>query len=375
MQRLAVFVALIAGLVVAGAPPANAHPVHVCGSRGITGHECEVEYDHPHDGVSVGADGGTSAQACGLLDGCAETVCKIIIEDDSAFVDGIAWDGDDTVKPIAADSVVVTDQLHELAMVMAAEAMPGNVSFELADIRGLSMPQYGSIPTGVFAETGQWQECERFRLNLDADDSDGDATGGGLAALPDLDDRIVEAVTYGPVDIAALIDPVELYERARAEIDPPEPPVMTAPPKDGLLFVKMPTWYWLAPDYWQDYTATATSPTGRLTVTVSAEPILATWDPGDGGARKVVCYDAGREFVEGLHPCRATDCMHIYQHSSTMAPDGSDTWVLDVEVLFAFSWEMQFDNGTLYDRGASDGATRSISTPLQVGEIQAIIID
>ena len=88
-----------------------------------------------------------------------------------------------------------------------------------------------------------------------------------------------------------------------------------------------------------------------------------------------VPYDAGREFNEGLHPWRGSECMHTYEHSSTTAADGSDTWVLDVEVLFVASWEMTFDNGTEYQRGAIDGETRQTTLPLQVGEIQASIID
>jgi len=186
--------------------------------------------------------------------------------------------------------------------------------------------------------------------------------------------RVLDEVTFGPVGVPTLIDPIELYERARAELDPPDPPLMTAPPKDGLLFVKMPAWYWLEPGYWDEYSASAESPGGRLVVTVTAEPVMARWDPGDG-SQPILCFDAGREFIIGLSPWRGTECMHIYQHSSTMATDGSDTWVLDVEVLFVASWTMAFDNDTEYDRGAIDSDTRQATLPLQVGEIQAIVID
>jgi len=376
VRRLILAATLTAMIIATASANAAAHPVSTCSAVDRTTADCTVSYDHPHVDLSSVVDGASGA-ACGLAEGCAVTTCEVIIDDDSEFIDGVAWDGDETVRPVAADSIVVTGELNELAMVMAAEAMPASMDFGLDDVNGLSMPEYGSMPTGVFAESGQWQECERFRLNPEAEESDDDGSvlGGVLADLAALDDVIVEAVTYGPVGVSAIIDPIDLYEQARAGVDPAEPPVVTAPPKDGLLFVKMPTWYWLEPDYWQDYTASASSPTGRLTVTVTAEPIMATWDPGDGSARKVVCYDAGKEFVIGINPWTATDCKHIYQHSSTMAPDGSDTWVLDVEVLFAFSWEMQFDNGVLYERGAVDGATRSSSTPLQVGEIQAIVIE
>ena len=309
--------------------------------------------------------GGGGGPVCDPLAGCPVSRCETIIDDDSGFPDGLAWDGDDSVRPLPADSVIVESRLNELANVLAFELIPSWSDVTLDAIDGLDLPEYGSMPTGIFAESGQWQECDNWDHTFNYDE-DGNASNH-TANAPD-------AVTFGPVGIAALIDPLELYERARAEIDPPEPPVATAPPKDGLLFVKMPTWYWFEPGYWTDYSATAQSPTGRLIVTVTASPIFARWNPGDG-TEPVICFDAGVEYVEGLHPWRGTECQHIYQHSSTMATDGSDTWVLDVEVAFALTWSMTFDTTGLQERGAVDGETRTTSIPLQVGEIQSIVID
>jgi len=327
----------------------------------IRGVDCRVSYTL--DGSSFG--GGPGGVACDPEAGCPVSRCTTIIDDDSIFPDGLAWDGDEAVEPLPADSVIVESRLNELANVLAMELIPSWSDVTLETMPGLNMPEYGSMPTGIFAESGQWQECNNWTHTFDYDD-DGNASNR-TANEPD-------TITFGPVGIGALIDPIELYERARAQIDPPDPPVMTAPPKDGLLFVKMPTWYWLEPDYWTDYTATAESPTGRLVVTVTATPIAARWDPGDG-TPPVTCLDAGVEFIIGLHPWRGTECQHIYQHSSTMAEDGSDTWVLDVEVLFALTWSMTFDTTGLQERGAVDGESRSASTPLQVGEIQAIVTE
>ena len=331
-------------------------------TRGVFAHEDDRGWT---GGSSPAGDQGAPPPACDPLDGasCPTTTCEVIVDDDSIFPDGLVWDGDSSVRPIAASEVEATDEINGMVEALMANVYhhPGQV-----DVR-LDLPEYGSMPGGIFAESGRWQRCEEAHLEVVRDQA------GNVSALPL---RVLDDVIFGPVGVAALIDPVELYERARAELDPPDPPLMTAPPKDGLLFVKMPTWYWLEPGYWDQHSASASSPSGRLTVTVTAEPVMARWDPGDG-SQPVLCYDAGREFIEGLHPWRGSECMHIYQHSSTMGADGSDTWVLDVEVLFVASWSMTFNNdaNTEYDRGAIDGETRSSTLPLQVGEIQAIIID
>jgi len=326
----------------------------------VISHETELILHGP--GSTSAGDQGT-APACDPLEGaaCPFTECERIIDDDSIFPDGLVWDGDRSVEPIEASRVEEADAINDLveALMNGVYRRPGEF-----DTR-LELPEYGSMPTGVFAESGEWERCEELHFEVVRDDF------GNVSELPL---AVLDEVSYGPVGTAELIDPVELYERARAQLDPPDPPLMTAPPKDGLLFVKMPTWYWLEPGYWDEYSASASSPSGRLTVTVTAEPVMVRWDPGDG-SEPVLCYDAGVEFIVGLHPWRGSECTHIYQHSSTMAPDGSDTWVLDVEVLFVASWTMSFDNGTDYDRGAIDGETRETSLPLQVGEIQAIIID
>ncbi len=161
-------------------------------------------------------------------------------------------------------------------------------------------------------------------------------------------------------------DPLALRAEALAKITVPEPPVSSNPPHDqpdrfGL--VNIPTWFWLDAGYWTPQSASATDPTGAVTVSVTATPLHADWDPGDGSA-PIRCLDAGLEWNRGMAE-DASDCSHMYTRSSAGRP--GDDYSLEVAVEWEYSWAI---NGT----PQGPFGTTNVATPFDyaVGEIQAV---
>lgn len=161
-------------------------------------------------------------------------------------------------------------------------------------------------------------------------------------------------------------DPIALRTEALAKVTIPEPPVASNPPHDepdrfGL--VHIPTWFWLEAGYWDPLVGSATDPTGAMTVTVTATPLHADWDPGDGSP-SVRCFDAGVEWSRGMAE-EATDCRHTYMTSS--AGQAGDSYVLGVAVEWEYTWAI---NGV--DQGPFATTTLASQVTYGVGEIQAV---
>lgn len=155
-------------------------------------------------------------------------------------------------------------------------------------------------------------------------------------------------------------DPADVARQARASVAIADPSLSTSPSADRRLYVRVPTWLWLDPAWWQPYTATAD--TGGVSATVVATPVRATWTMGDGGA--VTCSGPGVAWRRGL-PDEATDCKYRYLHSSAGQPQGRFT--MSVSVDFDVSWTSS--TGAV---GRLATVTRTASRSVDVGEIQAI---
>ena len=106
--------------------------------------------------------------------------------------------------------------------------------------------------------------------------------------------------------------------QARASIGISPPTIRTSPEAGGRLYVRVPTWLWVDGGWWHAYQATASA--GRVTATVTATPVTATWGLGDGAV--VSCSGPGVAWRPGL-PEDATDCAHTYTTSSAADPDGA----------------------------------------------------
>lgn len=218
-------------------------------------------------------------------------------------------------------------------------------------------------------KTGTVSNC-RSRVQIEDDtafavyDEDGNRlyseTGRWLARECDGQDVQVGGFYVPPERRRVPVDPATLAREARQSVDIPAPPIATSPSADRKLYVQLRTWLWVDPAWWQGYTATADA--GGVASTVSARPVRAVWSTGDGG--RTVCNGPGVAWRPGMAD-DATYCSYVYKHSSSAEPAG--TYTLTVTVDFEVSWA-----STLGAGGALPTVTRSASTAVEVGEIQAI---
>jgi hypothetical protein len=187
-----------------------------------------------------------------------------------------------------------------------------------------------------YSDTGRW-----LALNCPLGDP---GAVGGILIVP-------EGVE---VDVEALA------AEALASVGISAPTINTSPAADRRLYVQVPTWFWLEGGWWQPYQATAS--TGRVQATVVATPVAVTWEPGDGGS--LTCAGPGRAWQPGL-PESAADCTHTYRSSSAGQPSGR--FELTATVRLEIRWASNTGQG-----GTLPAITRSTSTSVEVGEIQAI---
>jgi len=157
-----------------------------------------------------------------------------------------------------------------------------------------------------------------------------------------------------------LLDPSQVALDALASVSIQAPPVRTNPSADGRLYVQVPTWLWVDPDWWRPYEATARA--GRVWSTVRATPVATTWTMGDG--RTVTCRGPGTEWRPGL-PEVASTFAHIYRTSSAGSLGGR--FVVEATVTFEVSWISNLSDG-----GTLPAISRSQTLDVVVGEIQAI---
>lgn len=273
------------------------------------------------------SDGGTNTATC-VVGGpvCEYEDCHIYIDDDSQSPDGVLWDGSPQTRPAIAAFLP-----HGEATVPIAGALAG------------------TFP-GYLAESGQWVQCFIKDGSLPEDEQ---LAAGNFE------------VWWGPLG-DELIDVDALLEQAYTEAEPPEPPVRRAPPTRSV--AKMPTWFWLDEPYWVTYVGDESSPSGRLTVNVFAEPIETVWSTGEGS---ITCVDGpGSPYDIGLDP-DSGECMWVYQHESSTV---GGTYRVDGEVLFTVEWQMVFDNGTTYDRGELPPYYVSAGWDTVVSAIHALVV-
>lgn len=189
--------------------------------------------------------------------------------------------------------------------------------------------------TRLYSETGRWLErvCD-----------------GEIVAVGDL----------FIVPEGGAVDPRALAADALASVPIAIPPIATSPSADDRLYTQVRTWLWLPETWWRGYTATANA--GRVSASVTATPVRAEWEAGDGGG--TTCRGPGVEWRRGM-PDGATNCSYVYRHSS--AGEDGDAYTLAVTVWFEVAWTSNTgDGGTLPE------ISRSASRRVQVGEVQAV---
>src|SRR5262249_29612394 len=135
------------------------------------------------------------------------------------------------------------------------------------------------------------------------------------------------------------------------------PGIQTSPDETSRLVVQIPTWLWIDGGWWRGYEATASA--GRVSATITAAPVSATWDLGEGSS--LHCDGPGIAWRPGLRE-DATDCSFTYTTSSAAQPDG--TFDLSVAVTFDVAWTSNVGEG-----GSLGSITRSSARQVEVGEI------
>ncbi len=173
-------------------------------------------------------------------------------------------------------------------------------------------------------------------------------------------------ILSGPELGVAGPDPFALRAEALAKVVLPELVLGSNPPHDTpdrFGVVRIPTWFWMEPSNFDPITESASDGAGIMTVTVTATPLYADWDPGDG-ATPERCFNAGVAWVSGL-PEDATTCFHTYTYPSVDEP--GNEYTVAVELVWEYTWSI---DGA--PQPAFGGTTTAESFPYAVGEIQAV---
>lgn len=218
----------------------------------------------------------------------------------------------------------------------ATSGPPGNCTWRVLNADDTEFAMYDADGTRITSPTGRWLEriCDGQAVPVD-----------GAFAVPERPPSV---------------DPVVLARQARESVAIPGPPISTSPRSDRKLYTRVPTWLWIDSGWWRGYSATAEA--GGVSTTVVANPVRAIWTMGDGG--QTICTGPGVPWRFGL-PETETNCTYLYKNSSAGQRDA--TFSMSVSVEFEVSWTSSIGPG-----GSLAPITRSTSTEVEVGEIQAI---
>lgn len=154
--------------------------------------------------------------------------------------------------------------------------------------------------------------------------------------------------------VAPVIDPAALAQSVVDSVPLHLPGPHTSPPEGGFQLTGVETWFWLDPDTWEPVSARAELP--GVWAEVTATPVRAAWEPGDGSAT-VTCDGPGRE-----HPGTeraSTDCGHTYVDVGT--------FTVHVEVTWEVTWRSSTGAA-----GELDAITVAADLPLEVQQRQAV---
>ena len=153
------------------------------------------------------------------------------------------------------------------------------------------------------------------------------------------------------------ISPYRLALAASSTLDMPFPGPRTNPDRGVDQLVGIDTWMWIDPAAWQPLSTTVSIP--GLSATVTATPVSATWDMGDG-QEPVVCNGPGTPYdVDRPEAGQSTDCSHLYQVRGA--------YTATVTILYEVSWSASNGEG-----GTLEPAPRSTQFPMSVAERQAV---
>jgi hypothetical protein len=167
-------------------------------------------------------------------------------------------------------------------------------------------------------------------------------------------------------------DPAVLAAQGSAELVPPDPVVRRSPGEDytdpargvPVTWVGLYTWFWVDRGDWVPLTRTVEL--RGVSATVTATPMSASVEPGDGSAPSV-CDGPGRAWTAAdanLDPASVGGCGHMYERVTAGAGIRATT-----KINYAVSWTSNTGAGGVLP----DLAGSSTSAPFLVEQIRVVI--
>ena len=281
-----------------------------------------------------------------------------------------------TVVAIAAASMMAATPA--LAGVTGTDGPGGTVSVGASD--------GGSSPGGPAGEAGgggggatsggsEWVcVSTSLVLNDEGGFAPGGPTPGGWYSVTCIDDVTgasttrTEWVPDQAVATAPAVDPRQVALQAENSLDLPMPSLLFNP--SGPSVVNLPTWLWIEPSVWHQYSVTASA--GTVSATALATPESVTWQMGDGDV--VVCIGPGEPFEVGL-PVAAqhTACSFTYRISSLgqPSPDSNPNdaaYTVRATITWNVSWTAQGAPG----QGTLPPLATSAESSLRVVQVESV---
>ena len=211
-------------------------------------------------------------------------------------------------------------------------------------------------------------------LNDEGGFAPGGSTPGGWYSVTCIDDATGAATTRTEwisdqaVATAPAVDPHQVALQAENSLDLPVPSLHVNP--SGPSVVNLPTWLWIDPSVWHQYSVTASA--GTVSATAVATPESVTWEMGDGGA--VVCTGPGHPFEAALPAGgQRTPCAFTYRTSSAGQPssDGNPddaAYTVRATITWDVSWTAQGAPG----QGLLPSLTTSAESSLRVVQVESV---
>lgn len=223
------------------------------------------------------------------------------------------------------------------------------------------------------AATAPAQTCTQTK----SDSAGGYATNeqfrSGAPAGEDPGGWVVRECSNGSLDTAWVpaapgdgspVSPQRLAQRAVGRLPLPLPAPSFEPRRSSsagpATLVAIPTSFFL--DGWEPITQRTEA--GGMWAVVTAEPVAATWWPGDGGA-PMKCTSAGHARAPAAAP--STACTHTYRRSSAAQPNNVYTGRVVV------TWQVQW-RGSGGLAGTLPLMERQTTFPVAVAERQTVIV-
>jgi hypothetical protein len=164
------------------------------------------------------------------------------------------------------------------------------------------------------------------------------------------------------------INPRVVAQQAENSLRLPTPSLQFNPAASSV--VNLPTWLWIDPSIWHQFSVTATA--GTVSATAVATPESVTWQMGDGGV--VVCTGPGQPF-DLARPVQqqGTLCDYAYRTSSLgqSTPDGNPdaaAYLVRATVTWAVTWTAQGAPG----QGALPSLATAGQAPVRVVQVESV---